>query len=96
MHEAEMLHMYAVSKSGFVLGSRQLITKTLQNEIPVKFYGYLVFSQSLIFFLPIDRNVCDFNFNIREHKTLKQSQNTLSYVVHLLTKNTATKNIPEL
>jgi hypothetical protein len=62
----------------------------------VKFYGHFVFSQSLGFFLPTDRNICDFNFNIREHKTLKQSQNTFSYVVLLLTKNTATKNVPEL
>ena len=61
-----------------------------------KFYGYLVFSQSLRSFLPTDRKDCDFNFNIRENKTLKQFQNTLSYVVLLLTKNTATKNVPEL
>jgi hypothetical protein len=32
MYEAEMLRMYAVN-SGFVLGSRQLFTKTAQNEL---------------------------------------------------------------
>ena len=33
MYEAEMLRMYDVLKTSVVLGSRQLFTKTLQNEI---------------------------------------------------------------
>lgn len=63
-----------------------------------KFYGYLVFSHSLRFFLPTDRNDCDLNFNVREHKKLKLKtfQITLNYVELLLTKNTATQNVPEL
>jgi hypothetical protein len=40
MYEAEMLRKYAVLKSGFVLGSRQLFTKTLENEdSPLNFTG---------------------------------------------------------
>ena len=106
LYEAEMLHLYAVLKPLFVIGSRQLFIMTLQNEILINFHEYLVFSQSARLLLATYSNDYDFKSNFRWHENcnLHSSEVTnsespgdiLSYVALLLTKNTTTKNVPEL